>query len=78
MSGDRRAERHHADGEAQAQRFGRQIAGGGAEREGEEDRGPVENVAPRRDDRVDGERPLDPVPDSESRGHSAAKTFVLV
>ena len=47
-----RAENQSAIGEAKSQRLGRQIAGGGAEREGAEDRGPIEQLATERDDVV--------------------------
>src|SRR6185503_6410348 len=50
---------------AELQALGREIAARGAEREGEEDGGPVERLAPRRVDGVDGERPFARVPGGE-------------
>ena len=45
-----------------------QVAGGGPEGEGGHDRRPVEQLPARGDDAVDGQGPLDPVPDQEDHG----------
>src|SRR5437899_3184112 len=51
--GDQPAENDDADVETKAQGLRRQVARGGAQREREQDGGPVEELAPGCDDRVD-------------------------
>ena len=53
---------------AEAEPFRGEVAGGGAECEGEQDGEPVEGLAPDREDGVDREGPLHRVPDREDPG----------
>jgi hypothetical protein len=58
---------------AEFELLGEEVAGRGAEGEGEEDRQPVERLAPAGDDGVDGERALAPVPGGEDRVAAGAE-----
>ncbi|KGD12071.1 hypothetical protein DP42_5259 [Burkholderia pseudomallei] len=64
---DRAAERDDPEPESEAERLGREIARRRAERERQQDRGPVEPLAARRDDRMDRQRALAAIPERERR-----------
>ena len=66
--GDRAAEQQRRPPEADREALGHVVAGGGAQGEGEQDRQPVEALAPGRDDRVDRERSLAGEPGREGGG----------
>ena len=76
--GDEPAERDDTDVEAEAERFGREVACRRAESECEQNCQPVKLLAARRDDSVDGERALNRVPDKKIAQSITAKTAVLV
>ena len=58
---------------AEFELLGEEVAGRGAEGEGEQDRQPVEGLATGREDRVDRERSLDRVPAGEDRDQDRAE-----
>ena len=64
---DQHREDDDAELEAEAERFGREIAGGRSERKSKEDRGPVEQLAPRGRDGANRKRVLARVPNRKCR-----------
>ena len=75
---DRGREEHERPRVADVQPLGGQVAGGGAEREGEEDGEPVEGLAARRVDRVDRQRPLARYQTAKTIASATEKTIVVV
>jgi hypothetical protein len=70
---DQAAEGEDAEPEPEARRLGREIARARGQREGEQDAGPAEGLAPGRDNGVDRERALARVPERENRRENGGK-----
>ena len=70
---DQAAEGEDAEPEPEARRLDREIARALGQREGEQDPGPAEGLAPGRDDGADRERALARVPEREDRRENGGK-----